>query len=181
MAIAACGSSTNQAAQPTAKGPGPLARLEPARVPASWALAPLPHHGATLAYPPSWHAIQSDPGTVSAALRSRQGRIVGYLNATPQQGEETLADWSTFRPAHNADEGDRSVELRASSTGLHFRDGRGSCVIDDYATSTGQRYRELACIVAGVRSTNVVVGAAPPSLWHTSGPVIDRAIESFVS
>lgn len=181
VAIAACGSSAEQTAQPAAKGPGALARLRPAKAPSTWALAALPHGGPTLAYPPSWRTMKADPGTVSAALRSRRGLITGYLNATPQEGNETLADWRTFRPAHNADEGDRNVRLRASATGLRFRHGRGSCVIDDYATSTGQHYRELACIVAGARSTTVVVGAAPPSRWHRSGPVIDRAIESFVS
>ncbi len=180
-AVAACGSSANQAAQSAAKSPGPLAGLRRATVPDAWGRAKLARGGPTLAYPPSWRRVKADPGAVSAALRSRRGRIIGYLNATPQQGDETLADWRTFRPAHNADEGDRNVKLRASATGLRLRGSRGSCVIDDYETSSGQRYRELACIVAGARSTTVVVGAAPPSRWNRSGPVLDRAIESFVS
>ena len=58
------------------------------------------------------------------------------------------------------------VRLRASATGLRLRGGRSSCVIDDYTTSTRQRYRELACIVSGAGSTTVVVGAAtPPPRW----------------
>ncbi len=179
-AIAGCGSSANQAAQQAARSPEPLAGLRPARAPANWAFAQLPYGGTTLAYPPGWRRVRADPGAVSAAL-TRRGRIIGYLNATPQQGAETLADWHDFRPAHNADEGDRSVNLRASATGLRFRGGRGSCVIDDYTTSSGQRYRELACIVAGARSTAVVLGAVPPSRWNRSRPVIDRAIESFGS
>ena len=177
-AIAGCGSSANQAAQQAARSPEPLAGLPRATAPARWALAQLPHGGTTMAYPPSWHRVRADPGAVSAAL-IRRGRIIGYLNATPQEGDETLADWHNFRPAHNADEGDRSVNLRASATGLRLRGGRGSCVIDDYTTSSGQRYRELACIVAGTRATTVVVGAVPPFRWNRSRPVIDRAIESF--
>ena len=178
-AIAGCGSSANQGAQPAARSRESLASLKPAKAPATWALAQLPHGGLALAYPPSWRRASADPRAVSAALKSRNGRFIGYLNATPQQGNETLANWHTFRPAHNADEGDRMVTLRASATGLRLRGGRGSCVIDDYTTSSRQRYRELACIVAGARSTTVVVGAAPPSRWARSRPVISRAIESF--
>ena len=62
-----------------------------------------------------------------------------------------------------------------------LRDSRGSCVIDQYSTASGQRYRELACIVAGARSTTVVVGAAPSSRWSRFGPEINRAVESFAS
>jgi len=85
-------------------------------------------------------------------------RIGGYLNVTPEQGTETLANWSHFRPKHNLGEGDRSVRLNASSTGLRFRTGRGSCVIDTYTTSKAT-YREIACLVSGPRSTAVVVAA----------------------
>ena len=156
-----------------------MASLKPAKAPAGWARARLPHGGMTLAYPPGWRRVKADPGAVSAALRSRRGRIIGYLNATPQEGRETLADWHAFRPAHNADEGDRMVRLRASATGVPLRGGRSSCVIDDYTTSSRQRYRELACIVSGARSTTVIVGAAPPPRWDRSLPIINRAIESF--
>jgi hypothetical protein len=180
-AIVGCGSAPNQAVRPTASNAGALARLQPESAPAAWRRARLPAGEATLAFPKSWSSIRSDPGTVSAATKSRGGQIVGYLNATPQQGDETLADWSSFRPAHDADEGDRNVSLRAAATGVPFRNGRGSCVIDDYTTSTQRRYRELACIVSGTRSTSVVVGAAPPSRWHRSGPVIERSVEGFVS
>ena len=37
--------------------------------------------------------------------------------------------------------------------------GRGSCVVDRYATASA-RYREIACIVHGSRATTVVVAAA---------------------
>jgi hypothetical protein len=67
----------------------------------------------------------------------------------------------------------------ASVTNLRFRDGHGSCVIDGYTSSTGHRYREIACIVAGTSATTVVVGAAPPARWHQKAPVIERSISAF--
>jgi hypothetical protein len=42
------------------------------------------------------------------ALLGAGGRFDAYLNATPKQGSETLANWSRFRQDHNRDEGDRS-------------------------------------------------------------------------
>jgi hypothetical protein len=146
--------------------------------PHSWKIARLPAGKAALAYPPGWRAIQSDAGTVSAALMGPGGRIRGYLNATPQSGAETLANWAQFRPAHNRDEGDRAVTPLASAVGLRFRDGSGSCVVDKYRTVSAQ-YREIACIVKGSRATSVVVGAAEPSAWHSLAPDLERAIASY--
>jgi hypothetical protein len=134
-----------------------------------------------MAYPLRWRSIRSDPGTVSAATRAESGAIRGYLNATPQQGAETLGSWSSFRIDHNGDEGDVNVRQVASATGLRFRDAHGSCVIDDYTSSTGRDYREIACIVAGASATTVVVGAAPPAEWAQQGPAIERAISSFIT
>ena len=73
-----------------------------------------------LAYPPGWTPIKTDPGTASVALLGGSGRIDGYLNATPRQGTETLADWSRFRPQHNQGEGDRGVRLVAATTTARF-------------------------------------------------------------
>jgi hypothetical protein len=105
--------------------------------------------------------------------------IVGYLNATPQSGEETLSNWASFRPVHNAEEGERRIGVIAEAEGLRFRSATGSCVIDGYTTSSAHRYREIACIVAGRRATTVVVGAAAPSRWEGLKPAIERAISSF--
>ena len=103
-----------------------------------------------LAYPPGWTPIKTDPGTASVALLGGGERIDGYLNATPRQGTETLADWSRFRPQHNQGEGDRGVRLVAATTTARFRSGRGACVIDTYTTSKAS-YREIACLVNGPR------------------------------
>jgi hypothetical protein len=174
-AVAACGSRPTPMTAHVAAFP----RHRPTPPPATWRTSSLPDRSARLAYPPGWHAIRSDPGTVSAAVRSASGRIQGYLNATPEQGAETLSNWSRFRPAHNREEGDTNVSELAAASGLHFANGSGSCIVDRYATSSGARYREIACIVAGTRATTVVVGAAPPRDWRRERPAIERAISTF--
>ena len=157
---------------------GPFAWLRPASPPTGWSVARIAG-GATLAYPPGWRPIRTDPGTASAALLASDGRIEGYLNATPKQGAETLANWSRFRPAHNLGEGDRSVRLISASGNLTFRSGRGSCVIDVYTTSKST-YREIACIVSGRGSSAVVVAAAPSAVWDRQAPTLQRAVSSFL-
>jgi len=134
-----------------------------------------------MAYPPSWRGVKGDRGTASAALLGSHGRYLGYLNVTPRQGPESLSDWTRFRPAHNVDEGDRAVHVMASAAGLRFRTGRGSCVQDSYATETGAHYVEIACLVAGSHASTVIVGAAPPSAWASSGPLIERAISAVTT
>lgn len=105
-------------------------------------------------------------------------RIVGYLNLTPQQGGETLANWATFRIRHNADEGDRHVTRLAAATDLRFHGGRGSCVRDSYSTVTGNRYIELACLVVGRQARTVIVAATTPADWNRIGPLLERAVSS---
>jgi hypothetical protein len=157
---------------------GAFAWLRPARPPAHWKVARIPD-GARLAYPPGWRPVTTDPGTATVALLRDGHRIDGYLNVTPKQGTETLANWSHFRPQHNLAEGDRSERLNASATDLRFRTGRGSCVIDTYTTSKAT-YREIACLVSGPRSTAVVVGAAPSETWNRQAATLQQAVSSFV-
>ncbi|HKN95254.1 MAG TPA: hypothetical protein VJU60_13045, partial [Thermoleophilaceae bacterium] len=159
---------------------GAFAWLSPSAPPAGWARATLPSGKATLAYPAGWQSVKTDPGTVSAALMGPHGQIRGYLNATPQQGRETLANWARFRTAHNADEGDMNVVTEAAARGLRFRSGSGSCVIDRYATSSA-RYREIACLVRGSRASTVVVAAALPKDWSRLAPQLERAVSSFAT
>jgi hypothetical protein len=155
-----------------------LTRFDPGPPPSDWHTQRLPGSPAILAYPHSWQAIDGDPGTASAALRVG-GHIVGYLNATPQGGAETTANWLRFRPAHNRAEGDEAVLPRAGMRGVRLRSGPGSCLIDDYTTATGARYRELACIVRGRRADSVVVGSALRSHWQRLAPVLRTAVSSF--
>ena len=71
------------------------------------------------------------------------------------------------------------MRLVDSANDLTFRSGRGSCVIDSYATSKAV-YREIACLVAGPNSRAVVVAAAPAALWHDQAATLHRAVSSFV-
>ncbi len=179
--LAACGASGGER-----EGSGPAAPanqvafawVHPDRPGPGWSTRPLPSGDASLSYPPGWRLSRTDPGTVTATLR-RGGRINGYLNITPQGGDETLTNWASFRPAHNREEGDSDLTPLASATGLRFRAATGSCVKDRYATKTSRHYMEIACIVRGRTATTVIVGAAPPSLWDRSSPMIERAISSF--
>jgi hypothetical protein len=175
--LAGCGSAT----PPATSQQRAFAWLRPSPAPPTWQVSRLPGGGSRLAYPRGWLPIKTDPGTASAAVRSRSGGIQGYLNATPQQGPETLSNWRSFRPDHNRQEGDLNVVPVASATNVPFRGGRGSCVIDSYTSSTGRQYREIACIVAGRTATTVVVGAAPPSHWQQEAPVLERSISAFTA
>jgi hypothetical protein len=176
-ALSACGSSKTSG-QPAPANPAAFAWVHPAPAPSGWRMRRLPSGNARLAYPPDWSLIRTDPGTVTAA-RTAGGRIVGYLNITPQSGDETLANWASFRPAHNREEGDQDLVPLASATGLPFRNGQGSCVKDAYSTSSSTHYTEIACIVRGQAATTVIVGAASPALWSRFSPTIERALSSF--
>jgi hypothetical protein len=153
--------------------------LHPRPPPSGWKLARLPSGAATFAYPRTWRPIRTDPGTASVALLGHLRSIRGYLNATPRQGTETLANWPSFRIQHlREEESSKEVRLIASAHGLRFRSGRGSCVIDSYRTSR-TRYREIACLVAGARTSSVLVGAVPSKTWAQQAETIERAIASL--
>ncbi len=158
---------------------GPFAWLRPGPPPAGWHVARIPD-GAELAYPPGGTSIKTDPGTASVALLGHGGQIDGYLNVTPKQGAETLADWSRFRPRKNREEGARNVRLLAARSDAQFRSAHGSCVIDSYSTSL-TTYREIACLISGAGSSNVVVAAAPARLWQERSAALEQAVSSFRS
>ena len=187
--LAGCGSGATtpaKAAGPGTSASGPsggaavFAWLRPAPAPATWRIIHIPN-GAAVAYPPNWSRVKSDVDTASAALTGPGDQILGYLNITPQQGGETLANWSRFRVDHNGEEGDRAIVTRAAARSLRFRTGHGSCVRDSYTTKTANHYTELACLVAGRRAATVVVGAAPTKLWTRMSPLLERAISSLTT
>jgi hypothetical protein len=155
--------------------------LRPQPPPLGWKLARLPSGAASVAYPRTWRTIRTDPGTATVALIGHGHRIRGYLNLTPHQGTETLTNWPSFRVEHvGEEEHSKDVRLIASAKGLRFRSGRGSCVIDSYPTSR-TRYREIACLVAGSRTSSVVVGAAPAKIWAQQATTIERAIAAMAT
>jgi hypothetical protein len=171
------GSSTVN--QRTAHAPA-FAWLRPSAPPAGWPVVRI-SSGAAMAYPPGWSRIKGDPGTASAALIGPEQRYVGYLNLTPRQGAENLADFGRFRVEHNAEEGDRNVRTVAVARSRHLRGATGSCVQDAYTTATGARYVEIACFVQGRRTSVVVVGAAPPDAWSRISPLLERTITSVTA
>ncbi|MGH2939226.1 MAG: hypothetical protein ACRDPE_14035 [Solirubrobacterales bacterium] len=158
-----------------------FAWLHPGVVPAGWTTRRLPGSPARLSAPPGWRAAAGDPGTKTMVSRAPSGHIIGYLNATPRQGDERAANWPRFRLDHNRDEGVRNDTLLAAADELQFRSATGSCVLDSYTTSTGNRYREIACLVFGRRATTVIVAAAPPSRWAAEAPLLDRAVSDFIT
>jgi hypothetical protein len=135
--------------------------------------------GAAMAYPAGWRSLSGDRGTATRALVGSGGHILGYLNLTPRQGSETLANWAGFRLDHNREEGDRVVTRLSSARGLHVGDGSGTCVRDRYDTNVGTNYVEIACLVQGPRTAVVVVAAAPPSRWSALSPALERAINTL--
>ena len=182
VALAGCGGGHDTGVAATARstpaGAPPFAWLRPAPAVAGWRVARL-RSGAALAQPPGWRPVRTDPGTASFAVRGPNRAIVAYLNATPRQGTETLANWPSFRVHHNAEEGSRDIRTLAAARGLRFRSGSGSCVIDQYRTSA-RSYREIACLVAGHGRATVIVAAATPARWPAEAPVIERAISAFI-
>jgi hypothetical protein len=149
--------------------------------PAGWRGATISSGSATLFYPPNWRSIPGDKGTVSVSLRDAAGRYLGYLNVTPRQGAERLAGWASFRTMRNRSEGDHGVRQVAAAENLMIGRAHASCVIDDYLSRVGSNpYREIACLAAGSRATNVFVGAALIPDWKRLGPVIERAASSLL-
>ena len=179
VALAAGGGSESKAH--VGHRPAAFAWLHPETVPRGWRTLRLPGSAAGLSAPASWEPARSDEGTKTLVSRGPSGGIVGYLNATPRQGDENAADWASFRVAHNRGEGDREERRLAAARDLHFRSATGSCVIDSYLTSSGNRYREIACLVAGRSSTTVIVAAAQPSRWHTERALLQRAVSAFTT
>jgi hypothetical protein len=182
VTAAGCGAGRSVASTSTTRPQAPkaFAWLHPAPPASGWSQVRL-GGSAALAYPASWQRIKADPGAASAAVVARRsGLIVQYLNATPRQGGETLANWATFRPDHNGDEGDTHVHVLSWARNLPFRDGRGSCVIDRYRTTLA-RYQEIACLVRAPASETVIVAAALASRWAQDAPVLERAVSAFLA
>jgi len=151
-----------------------------ARPPDDWKAVALPSGGAILSYPPTYRRIHGDIYSVSVGRRDGSGRVLVYLNATPKQEAETVANWVEFRLAHNRGESN-DVHEDAHATGLTFRTGKGSCVIDDYRSRhVVNHYREIACFVRGRATAGVIVAAALQSQWARAEKVLERAVEAFV-
>ncbi|MGI9006870.1 MAG: hypothetical protein ACR2FU_11880 [Streptosporangiaceae bacterium] len=158
----------------------PVRALMARRAPAGWPTASLLGGKAVVAYPPAMRKVESDTGAVSVAQFTGSGTYVKYLNATPQQGGETLADWPRFRIGHLTDDDASSARLIAESHGVKFLGGTGTCVIDTYVTKIkSHHFTELACFVRGPSTASVLVAAAPTADWASQSPVLMRAVAAY--
>jgi hypothetical protein len=163
----------------SAGNPGPFRWLVPSPAPAGWKHVGIPSGGAVLWYPPSLSPIHGDRPSVSVAKRDKSGRVLVYLNSTPQQGAENLANWPQFRIEHDQAES-TAVHRDAAGVALSFRNAVGSCVIDHYITRYhANHYHEIACFVQGPTTASVVVGAALESEWTRAAPLLKRAISAY--
>jgi hypothetical protein len=124
--------------------------------------------------------IAGDSGSASAAVESRTGKILAYVNVTPREGDEQLKGFAHFRVHLIGEDDDRDVHLDSSAGDLKFRGGTGSCVIDDYLTRVGgTHYKEIACFVVGQHASSVVVAAGASADWTHFLPMLRESVASF--
>ena len=166
------------AAAPSASAP--FAWFQPGPAPEGWTTMELPDGTAVLPLPPGATPMESDPGSVSAALTAPDGELLVYLNATPQQGEESQANWPAFRLDHLTGENAASAARISNRTAMMFRGGSGSCVADRYVTRIGaHEYREMACLVGGARGGSVLVVATAAESWDRYAPLLEQVVDSY--
>lgn len=176
-ALAGCQSAASAGA--TSRVP-PVPAIAARAAPAGWHLASMPNGTAVLTYPPVMRLIAGDKGEVSAARLSPSGAYLLYLNATPRQGAETLANWPAFRVRHQRQEDASAVRMLAASHGVRFLGGTGTCVVDSYVTRVrSNHYTEIACLVQGRTGASVIVAAAPSSGWARASGLLLRAIAAY--
>ena len=49
------------------------------------------------------------------------------------------------------------------------------------ATTTGAHFIELACLVRGLTTSSVIVGASPPRKWTEMAPLIETSISALTT
>jgi hypothetical protein len=159
---------------------GPFGWLTSTTPPATWALLAVPSGLGTLSSPPRFRTVESDPGSLSVALRNSVGTYLGYLNVTPHQGNEILRDWATFRLSHLRDDGAVSIHEDAMVTALRTATGARSCVTDDYVTTMGHHhFHEVACDVMSGSVSSVVVAATPSGDPAHVWTQLERAVAAY--
>jgi hypothetical protein len=135
-----------------------------------------------MSIPPEGIPKDSDAGSVSAEVRSASGDLELYLNATPRQGDESLATWPEFRLDHLADENGQPALKEFTRTGMGFLGGTGSCVSDTYTARDGtHEYREMACYVEGAPGGSVLVVARPLASGNADESLLEQAVDSYVA
>ncbi len=175
-------SQTSGAGQPSARHRelAGFAWFRATPTPSGWHHVSLPDGQAVLSYPGTLHALTTDRGTVSEGLTAKSGTVLVYLNVTPKQGNETLSDWPDFRVGHLLDDDATAAKITGRATGLEFRGGNGSCVLDSYIAKVhANHYREIACFVQGAHAASVIVAAAPAGDWGTYQGLLEDAVSAY--
>jgi hypothetical protein len=113
-------------------------------------------------------------------LLAPDGTYLGYLNVTPVEGDEGLADWAAFRVSHLREDDAISASLDGAVQSVQVGQTRRSCVTDDYVTEIGHHhFHEVACLVTTVSTGGVVVAATPTGdpahLWAQ----LERAVAAY--
>ena len=161
-------------------GPAGFTWFRARPTPSGWHRVSLGDGKAVLSYPGSLHALTADQGTVAEGLTTKSGTVLVYLNVTPRQGDETLRDWPEFRLDHLLEDDASAARMTGQATGLKFRGGLGSCVLDAYTTKVHANYfREIACFVQGARGSSVLVAATPAGDWGTYAGLLEQAVTSY--
>jgi hypothetical protein len=180
VALAAVGVAIAALVLPGSSNSGPFPALTPRTAPAGWPHMTLPNGTAVLSFPPSARPVTGDRDAVSVARRDRGGAIVFYLNATPRQGDESLRNWARFRLSRLTADDASSAHEDSAASGVRFRGGTGSCVMDDYITRVGgHHYQEIACLVQGRAGASVIVAAALAAQWRQSRPLLEQAVAAY--
>ena len=181
IAIVAVTVSAVVVARPGRPAGSAFPALHPAAAPGGWRHLILPSGAAVLSYPPGLRQLAGDKDAVSAAKIGPHGAFQLYLNATPRQGSEQLANWAAFRLHLLRSDTAASAQQVAAAQGLKFRGGDGSCVIDRYVTRIGgHHFQEIACLVQGHTSASVIVAAAPAAHWAEARPLLLRAVAAYL-
>jgi hypothetical protein len=167
--------------QPTRhRGPAGFAWFHSRATPDSWHRVSLPNGTAVLSYPQSLHPLHGDKGTVTAGITTKSGSVLVYLNVTPKQGDETLRNWPDFRVQHLLEDNASAATRAGQATGLEFRGGQGSCVLDSYTTKAhANHYREIACFVQGAHGASVLVAATAAADWASYAGLLEEAVNAY--
>ncbi len=160
--------------------PGPFAWLASTAPPTTWTRLTLPAGLGSLSVPPGFRAVPGDPGTASLALLGSDGTYLGYLNVTPRQGDERLANWAGSRLAHLRGDETISATQDGAVQSVQTENTMRSCVTDDYVTEVGHHhFHEVACLVMTTSAASVVVAATPSGdpahLWVQ----LERAVAAY--
>ena len=171
----------SEASTPRVSAPqGVFAWLRQTSLPHGWTQLDGASSVAPLPLPPGFHAVAGDRGTLTAVLLGRGGAYLGYLNATPRQGDERLQGWPKFRLEHLRDDDarlareDRAAQLVRTGTALR------SCVVDDYVTRVASHdFHEVACLVVQHSASSVIVASTPSGDPGHVWAVLRRAVAAY--